>query len=333
MRAGVLVAIIIIGLAAIGYLWSSRQQPESTEPARKLTIGVEHSILSAAVWVAEERGYFGREGLDLTIRGYDSGRLSFMAMLRGEVDVSTAAPTPIVFQSFERQDFSILATFAYSYNDIKVIARQDRGINTVSDLKGKRIGTPAGTTGQFFVEAFLMHNEIMVSEVEVTDIAPSDLPDALSDNRVDAIVIWEPHGHRALQLLKDRAIRLPSSHVYRVMFNFLVMKDFARKNPEVLKRFLRSIDEATRFIRNNGEESKAIVAKALGLNEEAVNTFWDDFVLEISLDQSLLITLEDEARWAIKNNLTDKTEVPNYLDFVFMDVLDQAKPKAVTIIR
>jgi NitT/TauT family transport system substrate-binding protein len=51
------------------------------------------------------------------------------------------------------------------------------------------------------------------------------------------------------------------------------------------------------------------------------------------LDQTILVSLEDEARWAMKERLTDKKEIPNYLDFIFMDALEQAKPEAVTIIR
>ena len=60
---------------------------------------------------------------------------------------------------------------------------------------------------------------------------------------------------------------------------------------------------------------------------------WDEFVFELSLDQSLLISLEDEARWAIKNNLTDKKEIPNFFNFIYTQALEEVKPEAVTIIR
>jgi NitT/TauT family transport system substrate-binding protein len=51
------------------------------------------------------------------------------------------------------------------------------------------------------------------------------------------------------------------------------------------------------------------------------------------LDQTILITLEDEARWAIREGLIDKKEIPNYLDFIYMDLLENVKPEAITIIR
>ncbi len=53
----------------------------------------------------------------------------------------------------------------------------------------------------------------------------------------------------------------------------------------------------------------------------------------LMLDQTILMSLEDEARWAMREGLTDKKEIPNYLDFIYVDALEQVKPETVTIIR
>jgi NitT/TauT family transport system substrate-binding protein len=305
-----------------------------SQQREKVTLGVETGLLSASVWVAENKGYFEDEGLDLTIREFDSGKSSFFAMLEGEgVDISTVAPTPIMFSSFDRQDFYIFTTFAYAYEDIKVIAHRGRGITTAVDLKGKKIGTPIGTTGQFVTELFLLHNGLLFSDVEVIDISPSELPDALNNNRVDAIVIWEPHGYNARNLLGQDAVRLPSSDIYRTTFNFMVMKDFAQAHPGVLSKFLRAIDRATDFVAKHKEESQDIIAQRLKLDKEIMTAIWDDVIMEIFLDQSWIVAIEAEARWAIKNGLTDKTVVPNYLNYIYYDALEEVKPEAIGIIR
>ena len=255
-------------------------------------------------------------------------------MLKGEgVDISTVAPTPIMFSSFNRQDFYIFSTFVYANEDIKVIANGSGGITTAADLKGKKIGTPAGTTGQFVAEVFLVNNGLLPSEVEIIDISPSELPDALNNNQVDVIVIWEPHAYNAQNLLGQDAIRLSGSELYRTTFNFMIMRDYAESHPEVLVKFLRAIDNATDFIGENKEESQDILAERLKLNKEDMTKFWDAFTFEISLDQSLIVAIEAEARWAINNKLTDKTEVPNYLDYIYYDALEKVKPEAVGIIR
>ena len=64
-----------------------------SQQREKVTLGVESSLLPASVWVAENKGYFEDEGLDLTIKEFDSGKASFLAMLEGEgADISTVAP-------------------------------------------------------------------------------------------------------------------------------------------------------------------------------------------------------------------------------------------------
>ena len=336
MNKKILIGAAVVVLIGIG-IWftqkQSTQAPEYTGPVEKVTLGAESSLLPAAVWVAESEGYFREQGLDLTIKDFDSGRLSLSAMLRGEVDISTAAPTPIMFNSFDRSDFSYFATFASSNKDIKLTARKDKGINTVTDLKGKKIGTAMGTTGQFVVDTLLVLQGIPPTEVEVVNFAPSDLPDAINNGEVDAIVIWEPHGNNARRLLGDKAIILPISDVYTTTFNFLVRNDFAKDNPEVLVRFLRAIDKATEFIKGNEKESQLLVAARLNVEKEDVELFWDDFTFEISMNQAWLLNIESEARWAIKNKLTDATEAPNYLNYIYLDALDEVKPEAVTIIR
>ena len=304
-------------------------------PVDKIVLGAEASMLPAAVWVAEGKGYFREEGLDVTIKGFDTGKQSFLAMLQeGSVDISTVAPTPIMFSSLTRQDFYILATFAYADTDIKVIARSDRGIKTATDLRGKKVGAAAGTTGQFFLGAFLTARKLSASDVEMVDIAPSDLPTALQSGRVDAIVIWEPHAYKAQQLLRDKALRLESSDVYRTTFNFTVMRNFARDNPRALRKFLRAAERAATFVRNHPAESQALVAERLNLDREVTAALWGDFVFGISSDQSLILTLEDEARWAIRSGFAGgRTDIPNYLEYIHTDALEDVKPEAVTIIR
>ena len=62
-----------------------------------------------------------------------------------------------------------------------------------------------------------------------------------------------------------------------------------------------------------------------------IDRFPEDFIFELSLDQSLVMTLEDEARWAINSKLTDIEEVPNYIDYIDMSALQEVNPEAVSL--
>jgi NitT/TauT family transport system substrate-binding protein len=71
----------------------------------------------------------------------------------------------------------------------------------------------------------------------------------------------------------------------------------------------------------------------VGYDDAFMDIFWSESPFSLSLDQSLITAMEDEARWMIKNNLTAETKVPNFLDYIDEDALEAVKPDAVNIIR
>jgi len=61
-------------------------------------------------------------------------------------------------------------------------------------------------------------------------------------------------------------------------------------------------------------------------------TVWQQNQFGLSLDQSLITTMEDEARWMIANNLTNATAVPDFRNYIYTKGLDEVKPGSVHII-
>jgi ABC-type nitrate/sulfonate/bicarbonate transport system substrate-binding protein len=323
--------VLISGLLAGST--SCQKQEKQTGPREKATIGVASVVAALPIIVAQEKGYFSDEGLDVTFKFYPSGKKAMEGMFAGEADIATSAETPILHNSFFRDDFVVLATFAYSYDDAKVLGREDKGVSKPSDLKGKKIGTVAGTGAHFFAHLYLAEHGIDLSAVTMVDIAPADLPGALKDGKVDAIVVWEPVAYQVKKALPDKIVKLPKSDLYKETFNLAAMRSYANGHPGGLIKMLKAVDRATIFIKQNKKEATAVMAKVLKLDEDVLNSTVDDFVFELSLEDSLLITLEDEARWAMKNGFTDKTKVPNYLGYVYPDAMKAIKPEAVTIIK
>jgi len=62
-----------------------------------------------------------------------------------------------------------------------------------------------------------------------------------------------------------------------------------------------------------------------------METVWFQNQFSLSLDQSLILAMEDEARWMISNSLTTEKTVPNFLDYIYPDGLSAVKPGAVRI--
>ena len=98
-------------------------------------------------------------------------------------------------------------------------------------------------------------------------------------------------------------------------------------------RLLRAIDQANVYIAQHPQEAKAIVRKRLNLDAASIDRAWQRNFYSLSLDQSLLVAMEDEARWMIKNNLTREKSVPDFMNYIYLDGLKTVKPEAVNIIH
>jgi len=324
----------IVLLLALMVLTASCQKPEkSIGPKEKVTIGVGSGGLSLPFIIAREKGFFQEEGLDATIRIYPAFKKANEAMFAGEIDSSVTGDSQMVLESYKREDFAIFATFAYSYDNIKVIGRKDRGVGKPADLKGKKIGIAVGLGSYFFAHIYLSEQGIDSSAVKMVEFAPADVSGALEEGKVDAIVVYEPYASMALKALPGKAVRLPRSDLYKQTFNLAVMRSYAKGHPEVLKKVLKAVDRAITFIKQNRNESIAVMTKSLKPGEDLLVSIQDDLVFELSLEHSLLTILEDEARWVIANKVTDKTKVPNYLGYFYLDAMKAVKPEAVSIIR
>ncbi len=326
----VFIAILLLLTLAFGSLFC-RKQAEPLE-LEKVTLGVAE-IIGASVWVAEAKGFFKEEGLDLTLKGYPSGKWALKGMFNNEVDIATTSEVPVMFNSFDRQDFLLFATIGYSDSEPKIIAHKGRGINEASDLTGKVIATQKSSAVHFFLSLFLMQNYIPESEVNIVYMKPTDLAQALINGEIDAISMRDPYTKYAKDVLADKAVEFSALGLYRKTFNLVAKKYFIDDRPEAIKKILQGILKAKEYIQKNRKESVEIVARSLKMDRESIDSVWDDYNFSISLDQSLLVSLEDEARWAIEQGFTEKTKVPNYLDFIYYDGLEAVEPYAVTIIH
>ena len=91
--------------------------------------------------------------------------------------------------------------------------------------------------------------------------------------------------------------------------------------------------QAESYATNNPSQSKTIIQSQLNYTEGYASEVWQENRFSLSLDQSLLLTMQDEAQWLISNHLTNATSVPNFLNYVYIDGLETVEPNAVTIIH
>lgn len=327
----VVIAIVVVGLGGWFLLDSQKSTERSMEP---ITVAYAPYEASALFWIAVDQSFFEDNGFNLTLRKYDSGAASLDGVINGEANITIGASEfPLVRKAF--QSARVQAVGNIDKGDfIYIIARKDRGIYQASDLKGKKIGTAKGTVAEFHLGRFLALHGITMQGISLVDIkTPEGWVNAVADGDIDAISTAQPYANAARDRLGDNAVFWPAQSSQPVFSPIISNDDWITEHPELIERFLTSLAKADEYAATHPAEAQAIVQRRLNLSAEYMDTVWQQNQFTLSLDQSLILAMEDEARWMIKNNLTTEKHVPNFLDYIHEDELKAIKPEAVNIIR
>ncbi len=336
-RAAVWVAggiVLLVALVAAGYRLLDRQ--DARKPAavpQRVTIAYAKLPYAALAQIAQVKGYYDQEGLQVTPLVFTYGKLALEAVLKGDADCATVAETPAMLALMNGADLMLLATIQISKQSHAIVARRDRGIITPTDLRGKRVAISFGTSGHFFLDAFLAAKGVSRDGITLVNMQPERMPDALAKGSIDAVSTWVPFLAQAHQRVGPLAVSFFDDDVYTLTFHLVAKRDFTRKNPEKVRRLLRALLHAEQFGQDDPQSAQRVVAGFNEIPPAEVGALWNNSTSALSLDQRLVLALEDESRWAIRNGLTQRETVPDYLDFIYLDGLRAVKPKAVSILK
>ena len=287
---------------------------------------------SALIYIAEAQGLFKANGLKVTIRDYETGLPTTEALTRGEVDVAACAEFIIVGKAFQKEKILAIGTIAKNVNEL-IIGRTDRGIQTPADLKGKKVGVPRKTVAEFYLGRFLELNGMNIKDITLVDLSPSQLPNALVRSDVDAAIVWQPWASQIEAQLGNNKVAWPAQSGQLLYWNIVARDPWVANHPEIIKRLMRSLIRAEEYTARHPAEAEAIVRARLKYENAYMRKVWPEQQSSVTLDQSLVTAMEDEARWMIKNNLTTEKVVPNFADYIHGGGLKAVKPEGVSIIR
>jgi NitT/TauT family transport system substrate-binding protein len=327
----IIAAVVLVGLGTWSILDS---QKSAAKPMESITVAYSPFESCALFLVAVDQGFFEENGLNLTLYRSDSGAAALEDTLNGKADLAVSVSEfPLVRKVFDGALARAVASIDRA-EYIYIVARKDRGIETPSDLREKRIGSAKGSIAEFYLGRFLSLHGLRMQDIQYVSVkTPPETLDAVVDGDLDAAVLAQPYADQARDRLGENAVVWPAQSS-QLLYALVVSTDsWIAGHPEHITRFLRALAQAEEYTISHPAEAQAIVQKRLNLDAGYMDTVWQQNQFSLSLDQSLITAMEDEGRWMIANNLTSATEIPDFRDYIYTDGMDAVKPESVNIIR
>lgn len=301
--------------------------------AERLVVADAPTLLTGLVSIAAGKGYFAEQGLEVEVKDYKTGDDATRAVFEGKADIATVAETAFVFDSFREKDFSLFATIGSWDNEVKIVARTDRNIGSIADLRGKRVGTHPKISVHYFLSQALLKHGLTMRDITPVFKKAGELPAALEAGEIDAFSLREPFIGEATQRLKGNVKVFAEPGLYWKSFSLIARNKTLADRSDALQKFLRALHQAEMLMREQPREAAGILAARLNSTPEKTAADLEQVRLRLGLEQRLVYVLENVAAWALDENLVTVKAAPNYLLLINADALRKVKPNSVTIIK
>ena len=282
----VVLALLAVIIAAGGVVYFSVQAPQE----RAVTVGYGGVLAAEPLFIAIDKGFFAREGLDVTPVLFESSNAVTDALASGKLDAAFYGSTLPVFAAHSVSPGSVLvmglSDMTLGYPVDSVLVRTNSSITSLKDLDGRRVGVYPGNTAANFMARLLAANGVDTRRVEFVRMQPANQLQALEAGAVDAVHTYEPVDSIALESGKARAIH---NAVYGTVFphtpltGAYISGEFVKKRPRQAKAVAKVLYSSYEFMRANDKESREIAAKWLKLKPEIAGRM--HFIYEVPASQ------------------------------------------------
>lgn len=306
-----IVAIIpyFLGLAVLGHA----DEKSFVRFAYQDRIGSALSIISV------NKGFFLEEGLHIRPMRFSSGPACAEALFSGAADIGEMGDTAAIIITARSNKFVIIASNAAGEHRHRIMVGKESGISTLNDLKGKRIGVKKGTSTYGGLLNALAKANISPTDIDIIDLAPPIMTDALMIGSLDAFAASEPTPSAAQQ---KGARTLTTFGGLGNEYPLLILANGAilQRQPDVVEKFLRAMKKAERYVANNSEEAMQIITSETGLPLAITQMAMARHQFLLRLDSQIISSLEQTARFLKEQTII--SELPDFAIAAKPDLLN-----------
>nr|WP_228035457.1 aliphatic sulfonate ABC transporter substrate-binding protein [Oculatella sp. LEGE 06141] len=248
----------------------TQDRPRSTTSITSLTFGSTPWIGCAPLYIAQEKGFFQEEGLEIRLNDFSSSFEAIPAFAAGQLQGIAPMTTPdAVTLASQGTDYRVIGVMDTSSGADAFLARNS--ISNIQAFKGKRVAVQEGGVGHFFLLQVLAEAGLSGSDVEIVNIAPDAAAAAYQSGNVDIAYTFSPFLEQADIAQTDGRIIYDTSKMPTAIADlYLVSPDLTQEQPQVAEGFLRGIFKGLDFLQTQQAEALEIVGKVLRITPDEV---------------------------------------------------------------
>jgi len=275
------------------------------------------SVQILPMMVAQERGFFKREGLDLELIFVRGATTAVQALIANQIHFifSIGPQMPAVW---EGHDIMLLAQ-QVGRPTFSLVVTPD--IHKIADLKGKKIGVTFGGSTAAGTKALLELNKLNPDkDVEYIGL-PGNEPKiaAMKQGIIAAALLAPPADYLAMKSGLKRLVSLADIFKDTAFTGLAAHSKTIKENPQMVKRMVRAIVRSVLHTRDNSDDALQVLIKRLGLERDAAQDAYQmikDALVPVPTEKGV----ELMAQWqAIALNVKPKRKAAEYMDLRFVN--------------
>lgn len=248
------------------------QQSTTKQETTTLNIGFQkYGILPIVKAKGELEKTLAAQGVQVKWVEFPAGPQLLEGLNVGSVVLGEAGEAPPIFAQAANPNLVYVANQPAAPSAEALIVQKDSPIQSIQDLKGKRIALNKGSNVHYLLLKLLEENNLTLSDIQPVYLPPSDARAAFEKGAVDAWVIWDPFLAAVEHQIHARVIangeHLVSNHQF-----YLSDRQFAENHPQVLNTVVTTLNQTTDWVKTHPDDAAKLLEKPTALEFDILKT-------------------------------------------------------------
>jgi NitT/TauT family transport system substrate-binding protein len=234
--------------------------------------------------IAEEKGLFEANGVNVELKYFDSYTDSLSALATGQIDANSQTLNDTLASISGGAKQTIVLVNDNSTGNDQIIVRD--GINTLADLKGRTVAVEESTVDHYLLLLALQKAGLTEKDITLKPLLTADAAAAFASGQVDAVGAFAPFTSNALARPGSKVIASSADFPGAIPDHLVFTADFVRDHPDEVQKIVKTWFDTITWISANKDEAITIMAKKAGVSADEYKTY-DGGTTIFNRDQNL----------------------------------------------